>query len=344
MHTLDTSETEMPDVEERALDQSLSPYITAIEDELRRHMDPTNKLLSLAYDFVGSGGKRLRPAVTLLVCDSISRSYRDALPIAAAYELAHAASLTQDDIIDASRTRHNRPTAHTLHGITTAILLSDVMLFEIFQRLANYSESTCTKEQLGALTGYIAKSAKEAAEGEFLEMQLSRKVDQTLEDYVKLAGLKTGALFGAAASSGAIVGGAKPRMIKDMYEFGRNLGIEFQVVDDILDITGRTEEMGKPMLQDIQTGASNVVVIHALARADPKTGTALRAAIARSAYGLADVDELLGIFDDLGSVEYASGLAKKHAALARGRLRYLPEGRPKETLAKITSWLETRRR
>ena len=135
---MDTSETEMPDVEERVLDQSLSPYITAIEDELRRHMDPSNKLLSLAYDFVGSGGKRLRPAVALLVCDSVSGSFRDALPIAAAYELAHAASLTQDDIIDNSLTRHNKPTPHAVYGVTTAILLSDVMIFDMFDRLAEY--------------------------------------------------------------------------------------------------------------------------------------------------------------------------------------------------------------
>jgi geranylgeranyl pyrophosphate synthase len=341
---LGTSEAERVALDEGGLDVALSPYVKAIEDELRRHMDPTNKLMSLAYDFVGSGGKRLRPAVTLLFCESLSGSYKRALPIAAAYELAHAASLTQDDIIDSSATRHSAPTAHSLHGITTAILLSDMMLFEIFQRLADYSELDVSKEQLAALTGYIAKAAKEAAEGEYLEMQLSKKVDPTLEDYVKLAGLKTGALFGAAASSGAVVGGAKPRVVKDAYEYGRNLGIEFQVVDDVLDITGRTEEMGKPMLKDLQNDASNAVVIHALAHADPKTGGALRSSIARSAYGLADVDELLGIFDDLGSVEFASKLAKKHAALARSKLRYLPRGQPKETLERMTHWLETRRR
>ena len=339
-----TSEAERADFDAGGLDVALSPYVKAIEDELRRHMDPTNKLLSLAYDFVGSGGKRLRPAVTLLFCESVSGSYKRALPIAAAYELAHAASLTQDDIIDSSATRHNAPTAHSLHGVTTAILLSDMMLFEIFQRLADYSELDVSKEQLAALTGYIAKAAKEAAEGEYLEMQLSKKVDPTLEDYVRLAGLKTGALFGAAASSGAVVGGGKPRVVKDAYEYGRNLGIEFQVVDDVLDITGRTEEMGKPMLKDLQNDASNVVVIHALAHADPKTGGTLRSAIARSAYGLADVVELLGIFDDLGSVEFASGLAKKHADLARSKLRYLPRGEAKETLQRITYWLETRRR
>ena len=341
---MDTSETERLSFDEGALDRALAPYVQAVEDELQRDMSSRTKLTNMAYDYVKGGGKRLRPSLTLLFSESLSGSYMDALPIAAAYELAHAASLTQDDIIDNSATRHNQPTAHTLHGVTTAILLSDVMLFEIFQRLADYGDLDISKEQLTALIGYLAKSAKEAAEGEFLEMQLTKKVDQTLEDYVRLAGLKTGALFGAAASSGAIIGKGKPRVVKDAYEFGRSLGIEFQVVDDILDITGRSEEMGKPMLKDLQNDASNVVVIHALAHADPKTRGILRAAITRSTYGLADVAELLSVFDDLGSVEYASRLAHKHAALARGRLRRLPEGPPKEKLEQVTYWLESRRR
>jgi len=341
---LDTSEAQQLGFDEEALDRALAPYVRAIEDELKSSMDSRSKLMSLAYDFVRGGGKRLRPSIALLFCESLSGSYKDALPIAAAYELAHSASLTQDDIIDNSPTRHNLPTAHTLHGVTTAILLSDVMLFEIFQRLADYGSLDVSKEQLTAITGYVARSAKEAAEGEFLEMRLSKKADQTLEDYVKLAGLKTGALFGAAASSGAIAGGGRPRVVSEAYEFGRSLGIEFQVVDDVLDITGKSEEMGKPMLKDLQNDASNVVVIHAFAHANPKTRSVLRAAITRSAYGLADVVELLGIFDDLGSVEYATKLAHRQAALARGKLRHLPEGPPKETLEQITYWLESRRR
>ena len=338
-----TYEKEKATLEVAALDQALAPYISAVEDELRRRKDPNSKIMSLAYDFVEGGGKRLRPSITLLVCQSLRGSYKDALPIAVAYELAHTASLTQDDIIDNSPFRHNMPTAHTVHGVTTAILLSDMMIFDMFQRLAEYGDYDITKEQLATLLGYIAKSAKEAAEGEFMEMELSRKVDSSVEDYVKLAGLKTGALFGAAAASGAIVGGAKPRAIKDMYEFGRNLGIEFQMVDDILDLTGSSDQMGKPMLKDLQNNASNIVVIHALAHADARTENILRSAMARSAFGLGDVVELLGIFDDLGSVEFAAELSKKHAALARARLRSLPKGEPRRLLEAITEWLDRRR-
>ena len=326
------------------MDERLAPYVTAIGDELRKRREPNSKIMSLAYDFVENGGKRLRPSITLMVCQSLKGSFRDALPVAVAYELAHTASLVQDDIIDNSPTRHNMPTAHRLHGTTTAILLSDMMIFQMFQMLAEYSDLDITKEQLATLLGYVAKSAKEAAEGEYMEMELSKKVDSTVEDYVKLAGLKTGALFGAAAASGAIVGGAKPKAVKDMFDFGRNLGIEYQMVDDILDLTGSTEEMGKPMLQDLHNNASNIVVIHALAHADAKTGGILRSVMARSAFGLGNVADLLGIFDDLGSVEFATQLAKKHAEIARSKLRSLPKGEPRSTLMAITEWLEARRR
>jgi len=332
------------ELETASMDDALRPYVNAIEDELRRRRDPGSKIMGMAYEFVEGGGKRLRPSIALLVCESLSGSYKDALPVAVAYELAHTASLTQDDIIDNSPTRHNMPTAHTVHGVTTAILLSDMMIFEIFQRLAEYSDFDVSKERLATLLGYIAKSAKEAAEGEFMEMELSKKIDSTVEDYVKLAGLKTGALFGAAAASGAIVAGAKPKLIKDMYEFGRNLGIEFQMVDDILDLTGSSDEMGKPMLKDLQNNASNIVVIHALANADARTRNTLRSAMVRNAFGLGDVVELLGIFDDLGSVQYAAELSQKHASLARTKLQRLPKGKPRETLEMIATWLERRRR
>ena len=330
-------------LEVATIDRALAPYVNAVEDELRRHRDPNSKIMSLAYDFVESGGKRLRPSITLMVCESLKGSYKDALPVAVAYELAHTASLTQDDIIDNSPTRHNLPTAHTVHGVTTAILISDMMIFDMFSRLAEYSDLDVTKEQLATLMAYIAKAAKEAAEGEYMEMELSKKASSTVEDYVRLAGLKTGALFGAAAASGAIIGGGKPKVVKDMFDFGRNLGIEFQMVDDILDLTGSTDQMGKPMLKDLQNNASNIVVIHALAHADARTGSVLRSAMARSAYGLSDVVELLGIFDDLGSVEYAADLSKKHAAIARSKLKALPSGHPRRTLEMVTDWLEARR-
>jgi len=258
--------------------------------------------------------------------------------------LAHTASLTQDDIIDESPTRHNKPTAHTKYSVTTAILISDMLIFEIFEQLSRYANTDLSTKRVAALIGNVAKAAKEAAEGEFLEMQLSKKRDPSVEDYLKLARLKTGALFGAAAASGGIVGEAEQEVVADLYEYGRNLGVAFQMMDDVLDITGATEQTGKPMLMDLQNNAGNIVLIHALAHADPQTRNEIRGLMARSEYGLADALEVQGILDDLGSVEFASKSCLKQASIARERLKSLPDSKARQILEELTRWLEGRRR
>ncbi|MGD1055016.1 MAG: polyprenyl synthetase family protein, partial [Nitrososphaerales archaeon] len=157
-------------------------------------------------------------------------------------------------------------------------------------------------------------------------------------------GLKTGALFGAAAASGGIVGGGKQKVVTDLYEYGRNLGVSFQMMDDVLDITGTTQEIGKPMLMDMQNNAGNIVLIHALSHADPRNRNRVRGLMARSEYGMADALEVQGILDDLGSVEFASESCLKHASIARESLKSLPDTKAKQILEELTRWLEGRRR
>ena len=331
-------------VDDRAVEAMLSPYRRVIETGLKEVKESEGKLSEVAYEYVVGGGKMLRPSIVLLACEAVSGSYRKAVPIAMAYELAHTASLTQDDIIDESPTRHNKPTAHTKYNVTTAILISDMLLFEIFEQLSRYAEADISPKRISVLIGHIARAAKEAAEGEFLEMQLSKKREPSVEDYLRLAGLKTGALFGAAAASGATVGGARQRIVSDLYEYGRNLGISFQMMDDVLDFTGTAAVTGKPVLMDMHNNASNIVLIHALTHADSRRKNEIRSLMARSEYGLADALEVQGILDDLGSVEFASKSCLKHAAVARELLKPLPESRPKLILEELTRWLEGRRR
>jgi len=331
-------------IDDGAVDSLLAPYRKAVEGGLRQVKEKDSSLSEVAYEYVVGGGKMLRPSIVLLACEAVSGSYRRAMPIALTYELAHTASLTQDDIIDESPTRHNKPTAHTKYSVTTAILISDMLIFEIFEQLSRYAKTDLSPKRVAVLIGQVARAAKEAAEGEFLEMQLSKKRDPSVEDYLKLAGLKTGALFGAAAASGGIVGGAKQKVVLDLYEYGRNLGISFQMMDDVLDITGTTQEIGKPMLMDMQNNAGNIVLIHALANADPRKRNEIRGLMARSEYGLADALEVQGILDDLGSVEFASKSCLKHASIARERLKSLPDTRAKQILEELTRWLEGRRR
>jgi geranylgeranyl pyrophosphate synthase len=132
--------------------------------------------------------------------------------------------------------------------------------------------------------------------------------------------------------------------VNELHDFGIHLGISFQMMDDILDMTGKAEVMGKPMLKDLQNNAANIVLIHALTHADAQRRNTIRSMMARSEYGLTDPVVVQGILDDLGSVRYASEYCVRHASMARAKLGSLPETKAKHSLEELTYWLEGRRR
>ena len=321
----------------------LAPYAAEVDAALKRLMESGTKLGEVASDAVTKGGKRIRPSIALLACEAVSGSFERALPVAIAYELAHSASLTQDDIIDESSTRRGAPTVHNKYGVSNAILVSDVLLFKIFEVLGTYGKVPLSKKRLAELLTHIGAAARKAAEGEFLEVALAAKSKPSESDYVNAAGLKTGSLFAGAAASGAIVGNATSRVVNDLYEYGYNLGVSFQVVDDILDITGESKEMGKPLMKDLQNDATNIIIIHALQNADPYKRNAINSMMWKKSYGVADVLSLRTIFEELGSIAYAVDLSARHASLARERLRGLAKSSARLKLEQLAQLLEARR-
>ena len=168
-------------LETSAIEERLAPYVRAIEDEMRRHRDPGSKIMNLAYDFVEGGGKRLRPTLALLVCESLKGDWKDSLPVAVSYELAHTASLTQDDIIDNSPTRHNLPTAHSVHGITTAVLPLRYDDFDIFTDLPSTLTSTSRRNNWRPCYSTWRNRPRRRPKGNSWKWS-SRRVDSTVED------------------------------------------------------------------------------------------------------------------------------------------------------------------
>ncbi|MDE1854225.1 MAG: polyprenyl synthetase family protein [Thaumarchaeota archaeon] len=302
---------------------------------------PTPLSKAIAEIFEG-GGKRLRPVIALLACEATSGSFEKALPIAAAFELAHSASLVQDDIIDESSTRHGEAATHKKFGAIRAILISDMMIFEIFSELAKYGDAGLPQRKLAKLASLIGDSAKLAAEGEFFEMGLAEKGSVTEEEYVKLAELKTGALFAAAAACGAVVGGATAKQVQSAYEFGRNLGVSFQVKDDILDIVGSEEATGKPLFKDLQNNASNLVLIHALASSDPYQKAAINSMIYKKYFAIQEVETLKHTLEQLGSISHANEVEKSYADKAKRALMAFPESEARMRLELLTEGLGSR--
>ena len=157
------------------LDSILEKYRIAVEKAVRQTQFQESPLSRDAQSVMEAGGKRLRPILVLMSCEAVSGQYTTALPAAIAYELAHEASLVQDDIIDNSDLRHDKETVHKKRGVTGAILVSDLLIFDIFNQLAKYGSSTLGKKKIAQLMSYIARSANLTIKGEFLESHVTKQ-------------------------------------------------------------------------------------------------------------------------------------------------------------------------
>jgi len=290
-----------------------------------------------------AGGKRLRPVLVLITCEAVSGQFTTAIPAALAYELAHEASLVQDDVFDNSDLRHERETVHKRQGLIGAFLVSDLMIFEIFNQLAKYDNSKLTKSKVAKLMTYLAGAANLTIKGEYLEAKYATKSSFSEPEYLETAALKTGALMAATAASGALVGGASQKVIDSMYRFGHNLGIAFQIRDDILDFTGDATKLGKPVLKDVQNNVCNIVLINALERADAYQQNRINSMLYKKWFAQTDVNELLEVLNELRAIEYASKLAEKYAELSRHCLKPLPDSSAKDKLVCLTLALESRK-
>ena len=325
------------------LDGILGKYQSAVERAIRESEFRDSPLNNAAQRAMEAGGKRLRPILVLMGCEAVSGQFTTAVPAAIAYELAHEASLVQDDIIDDSDLRHDEETLHKAKGAATAILVSDLMIFEIFDQLAKYGASDLTKKKITSLMSYITRAASLTIKGEYLEIEMSDHSLISEDVYLEVAGLNTGCLFAAAIASGALVGGASEKVVGAMYRFGHNLGVAFQIKDDLLDISGDAEQLGKPVMKDLQNNACNIVLINALERADPYKQNLINSMLYKKWFGFSDVKHLHRILTELKSIEYASKLGEKYTNSSRDCLKVLRESPTKDKLISLTYTLETRR-
>jgi geranylgeranyl diphosphate synthase, type I len=321
----------------------LATYRQEVERRLSEVYSADGWISAAANEAIRAGGKRFRPIVAILSCEAICGNPEPAFPVAMAYELAHSASLIQDDIIDESPLRHGSPTTYERYGLARAIMLSDSMIFEIFTLMARYKETGLPKEGMAKLLELLGQAASLAAEGEMTEVALSRRGNIKAEEYTKVVGQKTGALFAASAASGAVVAGGDAALVDKMYEFGLSLGIAFQIGDDILDMTGNTQSTGKPVFKDIENNAGNVVILHALSNADIVQKNTINSLLFKKWFTSLEAEKLLTVLRELGSFEYAATLLSSKTAHCRSILQSLPPSHARNALEELTRTVEVRR-
>ena len=321
----------------------LLEYVDAVNAELQElHPRPGETALErAAADALSTGGKRVRATLALLWCQVYSGEYRPAVPLAVAYELAHASALVQDDIIDHSETRRGERSIAAKYGLTTAILASDLLLFNVPREVAKYQSLDSVR--LARIFDLVGEACRATTWGEFLDMEMAGGTEGTEKDYEDMIRLKTSTLLSAPCVSGALVGGASEEQAALAGRFGEELGMAYQIQDDALDLVGDETTLGKPVFTDLRGGKKSVILLHCLNHCSGDEKKFILGMLNRSGtYRADEVAKLRGLIEKTGSLEYAKGRVMNYTDRARETLASAPDTAARSRLLELTGYLASR--
>lgn len=263
--------------------------------------DPIQYLMALQ-------GKRLRPLLTLLSAYLFTDNWETALKPAHAVEVFHNFTLMHDDIMDRAPLRRGHPTVHEKWNENTAILSGDVMLVQAYELFL-----ALPADLLAKVLKRFNRTASEVCEGQQMDMNFERMSKVSIHEYLEMIKLKTSVLLGYAMELGGMIGNADENVVKDLYEAGVNLGMGFQLTDDLLDVYGDPEKFGKQVGGDILSNKKTYLYLKALETADPKTKTILEGLFSTTpADGGLKIQQVTQIFNDLQIKSTTEALIKSY--------------------------------
>jgi geranylgeranyl diphosphate synthase type I len=313
-----------------------------LEQELSRG-EPA-RLWEAAYHLPKAGGKKLRPFLTINICKALGGKEEDALPPAATIELIQAFSLVHDDIIDNDDLRRGVPTVHKKWGIPTAIVAGDLLHIKAYDLVTKAAmKNQKLMSALPGIVGEINKSTIDICEGQELDEELEKMSHPTEDDYFKMISKKTAALFEAATVIGAISAGLDSEMVNAARIFGHELGVAFQIVDDMLGLTANEKELGKPVGSDLREGKRTLLVIQALAEAPLKERRIILKALGNTKATRKQLSAATQAIVSTGALEYASKKVDEHTEKARKALFSLPVSDERKVLDEALTFVVGRR-
>lgn len=319
----------------------------AVERTLSALLPPGMKPRVLAMasrHLLEAGGKRLRPCLTLACCEVVGGRAERALETAAALELLHTFSLIHDDIMDHADLRRGVKTVHRLWGEPMAILAGDALFAKVFEALSlNASRIKLEGKRTAELFGIVSRASFELSRGQALDMLFSRRLSLREEEYVEMVALKTGALMRASAAAGALLGGGTSSQVRRLGEYGKNLGIAFQIQDDILGLVGEKGELGKPVGSDLLEGKRTLVVSLALQTLRGEERKKLLRVLGNPAAPREEVEGVISLLQGRGILEKTRERALRFSGRARKLLRGFRRSEALSFLEELTEFVIERR-
>ena len=255
--------------------------------------------------FLQIGGKRIRPVLCLLGNELFSEIHEDAYQVARAIELFHNFTLVHDDMMDEASLRRGKQTVHTKYDYNTALLVGDVMIIRAYEFLQQIQPSYLPK-----ILQLFNRTAREVCEGQQLDMDYAKMESVDMGQYIEMITLKTSVLLAASLEAGAIIGGASENNCRQLYEFGKKIGIAFQIQDDYLDAFGDAAVFGKEAGGDIKQNKKTFLLLHALAVANKEQKAELEALLKSNSDD--KVEKVLAIFKACGVDAWAEDLKAKY--------------------------------
>jgi octaprenyl-diphosphate synthase len=318
----------------REVFELLRDDLVAIEQELGRDAaSSVSTITEIAEYLREGGGKRIRPSVLLLSAHMMGFFGQSAIRLGTVVEMVHTATLVHDDIIDGASTRRGRPSANTTWGNEKCVLAGDWLYMQAF-RVALEEKNLRVLDLLIALT-------QQMVEGELLQIQkLGKAVSEA--EYYDLIFRKTACLFSTSMRLGAVLAGASETEESNVALYGRAVGLAFQIVDDVLDLTATEEVLGKPVASDLREGKTTLAVIHAWDHGTARDRQTIQRVLDDRTFEHVSRQEIQEILKRHGSVAYAMGVAERYAEQARQALAGFPESDFKRALLWVPDFVVAR--
>jgi octaprenyl-diphosphate synthase len=318
-----------------AVYKDIKPDLDQVEEQLESWSRSENPLTAEVSRYVlRKRGKRLRPALVLLTSRLFKAANDEGVFLAALVELIHTASLIHDDIIDKADLRRGTESVHAKWGPNITVLLGDYLYIK--------SIGLSLQSKHGRIIQLLADVSALMIEGELDEYALGGDLGISEDRYLGIIEKKTAVLFSACCRIGAVLGQASPGEEGDVAEFGRNLGLSFQIVDDLLDITGDEKALGKPVLSDLAEGRLTLPLIHALQGNGRPHRDRISGLLRRKDISGEERDALLELLSASGALAYTNAKAREFSGRALEILGRFPDSGPQRALAALTRFVLNR--
>lgn len=306
-----------------------------VELQFKKDLQSDVPLIRKVGEYVlASGGKRIRPALVLLAAKLCGYDGNRSVPLASVVEFIHTATLLHDDVVDNANLRRGLASANTLWGNEASVLVGDFLFSKSFSLMVADGD-------LGILK-VLADATTIIAEGEVLQLVCTSDLEITVERYIEVVRSKTAILLSAACEVGAILGGTEPELRQALADYGMDLGIAFQLMDDTLDYTASQEEFGKSIGHDLEEGKITLPLIHTLKQCSEEERDFIASVVDKELLSDEDFAQVLELVQRYGGIEHTVLSAREHVALCRKHLEKFPPSATRDAMADLAEYVVTR--